>query len=349
MINKILILIPAYNPSKELLTLVQKLTMFNHPILIINDGSHMDCMPIFNEIEQHSNSVTIHHHKTNKGKGSALKTGIAICEKDYPNCGGIITADADGQHSASDIIKVAKKLIKADQSLILGVRNFIGEIPFRSRFGNIITRKLLSIVHGIKVLDTQTGLRGIPVMAFKPFLQVPYDQYEFETEMLICAKNNNISIEEVGIETIYINDNEGSHFNPILDSMKIYFVLFRFLFSSLLAAVLDIVFFIILFKVTNHILFSILISRYTLGAGINFYINWKGVFKSNSGFMSSLIKYYILATILGGSTFVVMEGLTTWVQLPVIMSKVMAEGILFAISFIIQKRVVFDDSGQKKE
>ena len=78
MINKLLILIPAYNPSKELLTLVQKLTMFNHPILIINDGSHMGCMPIFNEIEQHSNSVTIHRHKTNKGKGSALKTGIAI-------------------------------------------------------------------------------------------------------------------------------------------------------------------------------------------------------------------------------------------------------------------------------
>ena len=116
--------------------------------------------------------------------------------------------------------------------------------------------------------------------------------------------------------------------------MKVYFVLFRFIFSSILAAIIDVVFFTILFNLTNNILASILISRYTLGAGINFYINWVAVFRSEANFFKALFKYYSLATFLGGATFFVMRHLINIFGLNVIIAKILTEGTLFLQVFL---------------
>ena len=156
--------------------------------------------------------------------------------------------------------------------------------------------------------------------------------------MLICAKKRGVQFFEEKIETIYVNNNEGSHFNPIVDSMKVYFVLFRFIFSSILASIIDIVFFTILFNLTGNIIASILISRYTLGAGINFYMNWKKVFKSKVNFFNALFKYYLLATVLGVITFFIMKYLISSYNINVIITKVLTEGALFFVSFLIQKK-----------
>ena len=70
-------------------------------------------------------------------------------------------------------------------------------------------------------------------------LRLEANGYDFELDMLIAVRQQAIRIAEVPIRTIYEPGNRTSHFNPLLDSMKIYFVLLRFSSVSLMTAALD--------------------------------------------------------------------------------------------------------------
>ena len=95
------------------------------------------------------------------GKGAALKTGIRAAAEYFPNDTGIVTADGDGQHLTKDILRVSEELSENPGSLVLGVRDFSGRnVPWRSRFGNRFTSFFFRITNGVRLSDTQTGLRG---------------------------------------------------------------------------------------------------------------------------------------------------------------------------------------------
>ena len=167
---------------------------------------------------------------------------------------GVVTADADGQHHPADIERVAAVLMENPDALVLGCRTFDNAVPLRSRFGNILTRRLMQLLIGASLQDTQTGLRGIPAAMFAPLLRVEARGYEFELEMLIAARHLGVRIVEAPIRTIYEPGNQSSHFNPLTDSMKIYFVLLRFSSVSLITAVLDNLVFYFVWKRTGSFL-----------------------------------------------------------------------------------------------
>jgi hypothetical protein len=159
-----------------------------------------------------------------------------------------LTADADGQHHPADILKVAERLEASPGTLVLGARQFDGHVPLRSRCGNILTRFALRWIGGARLTDSQTGLRGIPRALIAPLLEIPSSGYEFELDMLLLAKHGSIAIVEQPIRTIYSAGNPTSHFNPLLDSLKIYFVLLRFSLVSLVTAALDNTIFFLAFQ-----------------------------------------------------------------------------------------------------
>src|SRR3989338_5795247 len=153
------VLIPAYKPNKDLVTIVKQLSdsVIEH-IVVVNYGSGADYDPIFNEIKG-IHRVTLLTHAVNLGKGAALKTGFHYCYAQFPNHAGIITADADGQHLLEDILRVCRELINSKQRLVIGARQFAGKVPLRSRFGNTLTRYIFFLLVGQKLTDTQSGLR----------------------------------------------------------------------------------------------------------------------------------------------------------------------------------------------
>ena len=75
------------------------------------------------------------------------------------------------------------------------------------------------------------------------------NRYEFETEQLIILTNERIAFREVPIQTIYIDDNRESHFHPLYNSLRIYFVLLRYAMASAAAATTDLVAFWIIFGI----------------------------------------------------------------------------------------------------
>jgi putative flippase GtrA len=290
--------------------------------------------------------VRLLRHAVNLGKGAALKTGFnfALCE--FPDCAGVVTADADGQHDPDDVARLARALMDSPQTLILGAREFGRGVPLRSRLGNLVTRRVLRAVSGLALRDTQTGLRAIPLDFARKLLPLSSSGYEFELDMLLACKASRRAIAEVPIRTIYLDGNAASHFNPIFDSMRIYFVLMRFLASSLVAALADNLVFAALFGLGAGVLGSQIGGR-ILGTAANYVINKRSVFRSRERHGVVLPKYLGLVVISGALSYTLIILMHQGLGWGVILSKIVAESLLFFVNFVTQRDLIFEDRGDR--
>ena len=235
----IAVLIPAYKPEgTRLIALIQALLPYQFSdMIIVDDGSGEAFADVFVSLKQLGCLVIT--HEQNKGKGRALKTGLAAYQAKFPNGVGVVTADADGQHLAKDIANVAEVLDANPEKLVLGCRTLGKEMPFTSRFGNTLTRVIFSLVSGVKISDTQTGLRGIPTSAIEKISALKGERYEFEMHMLLELRPMDLEHVEVKIETIYLNNNASSHFNRFKDSILIYQMFLKYIFVGIGSFIID--------------------------------------------------------------------------------------------------------------
>ena len=335
-----ILVIPAYQPDERLLNLVKQLKNADESIhvIVVNDGSSKDKDHIFSQLDKLD--VKILRNAVNLGKGNSLKFAFNHALVNYPDMVGIVTADADGQHLAKDILAVLASLEQHPHSLVLGCRQFGGDVPLRSKFGNELTKYIFRLFTGKTVSDTQTGLRGIPAYLLPLLLQIRIGGYDFEMEMLVKCCEKNVALVEVPIETVYEENNKSSHFNPLLDSFRIYFVFIRFATVSLLTSVLDTGVFSISILLGNGILGSIVISRIVAGT-FNFTLNRSVVFQSTSSPIAKFLKYSSLVILLGSISYVLIDSMGAYLSINPILAKVISEGVLFVASFSIQKTFIF--------
>ncbi len=339
------VLIPAYNPEKLLCGLVRELSRMGFQrIVVVNDGSGEASAEVFRRLKS-DGLCTVISHAVNTGKGAALKLGLDYLYSNHPECRSIITADADGQHSPEDIRRLAEEAEHHPDSLILGVRSFDREnVPFRSMIGNKTTRLLMRLFLGLAVSDTQTGLRAIPRRLVPDLLKIASNRYEFELEMLILCRRAGIPLREVGIRTIYIDGNSASHFNPLLDSFKIYFVLFRYILSSIVTAVFDFIIFLAVFPLTGgNILVSTYLSR---GAAVclNYVLVKNMVFDSRQKIIRTFPVYILLVCISGFISAAMVTYMQEYFHLDPRIGKPLAELFLYLANFVIQRDFIFQPS-----
>ena len=341
---KTALIIPAYKPAKELLGLLAQFQGNDEFLpVVVDDGSGPEFAPIFDALPA---SVTLLRHPENRGKGAALKTAFRHVLDNCPQCGLAVTADADGQHRYGDILKVCETAAAHPGALVLGSRKFEGDVPFRSRFGNGVTRKVFSVASGVSVYDTQTGLRAFDREVMRRFVDIPGERYEYEINMLLTAAQSGIPIIEEWIETVYLEDNASSHFNPLKDSLKIYMCIFKFAASSLLAFVIDYVLVLLFSELTKgwgsaaSLNFSVIAAR-LISASVNFTVNRKVVFNGNESFGKALIKYAALAVVVLGLNLALMHLLTIRLGWPIPLAKIVVEVLLFCMNFVVQGRFVY--------
>jgi hypothetical protein len=346
-LKDIAILIPAYNPDDKLIILVNELIKVGvGDIIVVDDGSELKNKYIFEAIKTLKH-CTVLQHAVNLGKGRALKTAFNYFSNNYKGFIGLVTVDADGQHNCEDIIKVAQLLQKYPDNLIMGTRNFRnGEIPLRSRLGNIITSKVFNFFSGINISDTQTGLRGISYNNILSMLKINGEKYEFEMNMLIECAQKEIDIKEVEIDTIYTEGNKSSHFNPLVDSLRIYVVFLKFIFSSFSSFFVDILSFVIFTKLFILILPKYFILMATIGSRIvssafNYLVNRKAVFSSKNYKGNTIAKYYILALIQMFISALGVSLLYNQFHQGEVVIKMIVDSLLFVTSFRVQRDWVF--------
>ena len=331
-------LIPAWCPGPTLGTLVRELLSRGvASIILVDDGSGPSYAPVFDDLAT-LDGVHLARHAINLGKGRALKTGMNLFLQVNPNYAGLATADADGQHTAIDIVRSIVAFTEDRGRMVLGVRGFDGSVPLRSRVGNAITSVIFRFLTGKKITDTQTGLRVFSTASLAELLPLPGERYEYEMTVLshVCRTQ---APHEVPIETIYLDGNATSHFDPIRDSARIYFVLLRFYASSIFASVLDFAMFTLAFLVTANIQLSFVIGRSS--SLVNFTLNRQFVFRTHVSVLGALVRYYLLVAAVSLGAFASLLWLTTFFHWNVIVAKIFAESVLSIVSFSVQRTFVF--------
>lgn len=340
----IAVLIPARAPGPELFSLAEAIRAHGFgALLVVDDGGGAEFAELFASLVTQPGTHVL-HHAANLGKGRALKTAFNYILTELPSLQGIVTADADGQHTAADIAAVAAALSSSAGAppkarIVLGTRAFGSDVPLRSRLGNRLTRIIFRFLTGVQVADTQTGLRGLPLAVLPELLQLEGERYEYEMSMLAHLCRHGARPIEVPISTIYIDDNRSSHFDPIRDSMRIYFVLARFYFSSLIAAAIDFAGFSLAFAVTGNVLASVAFGR--VSSLVNFALNRKFVFNSRGRLPSSLLRYYILVVAIAGLSYLLIRVSVAWLHWNVFAAKLVVDVLLSLVSFAAQRTYVF--------
>lgn len=344
-----IIAIPSLNPDEKLIKLVQDLrneVSECSPIILVNDGSDANTLAIFNQLAVDPN-IHLLTHDENIGKGQALRTAFDYVRKEFPEMSAVVTVDGDGQHTPLDISNCLQEYYSTSYSVILGCRNFDKEsVPFRSRFGNLFSRGTLRLFHGINISDTQTGLRVIPLRILGDLLKVEGNRYEYEMNMLLFFKDQDISIVETPISTVYLDNNESSHFNPLIDSIKIYKTFFKYSLSAIFSFLIDILLFaIFVFLLSNwiqnyYIIAATIFARFG-SACFNFLANKYLVFKNKQS-SRSVYRYTVLFVAeMMTSAFLVQTMVSVlsfdleWVI------KIPVDALIFCIGFYIQKNWVF--------
>ncbi len=345
------IIIPSLNPDQKLLEVIHGLLDVGfQDIILINDGSNADHMDPFQQA-QSLPQVTVLTHPSNLGKGRALKTGFSFFLEQRAGSDGVVTVDGDGQHSAKDILACAREMVRLGDQVVLGVRDFSQpQVPWHNRWGNRLTRGALRLVCGIRVQDTQTGLRAIPTCWLEAMLQVQGERFEYETEMLLELKRLNIPFSQVTIDTVYLGENQTSHFRVVRDSLLIYRMIFRFAISSLGSTAIEYLLYsgilLLLENRTNRevrLLAAYLTAR-LFSSVVNYTVNRKAVFRSLASVGQTIRRYYLLCICQAVCSYGLIYLLTELSNAALageILWKVPVDVFLFLVSYQIQRRWVF--------
>ncbi|MGZ4857486.1 MAG: glycosyltransferase family 2 protein [Methanobacteriaceae archaeon] len=193
---KILTIIPAYNEEKAIKEVVRGAQDYSD-VLVVDDGSSDQTFSLGEET-----GAIVLKHQNNKGKGAAIKTGLKYAVK--KNYDLIVHLDGDGQHDPRTIPQLIEGMDAVD--VRIGSR-FLEKTPknrpLQRRLSNWFTTHFMRYVTGFTITDSQSGFRVISSKSASLFLDIPYDDYVFESEVLFQAYKNNLIVDERPIQCTY--------------------------------------------------------------------------------------------------------------------------------------------------
>ncbi len=227
--ESVAVVLPSLDPDHKFEKVVQGLVDagFRH-IVIVDDGSDAAHRRFFDEAAKYPVCHVL-RHSVNLGKGRALKDAFRFVLDELPEVQGVVTIDGDGQHLLEDIIACGDRMLALGDKVVLGCRDFDQPgVPPRSVAGNKSTSRMFRIFFGIRVTDTQTGLRAIPRSILPAFLDMEGERFEYETNMLLQMKRQGLEFVEQPIATVYDPDDYSSHYNAVKDSLRIFKVMLKY-------------------------------------------------------------------------------------------------------------------------
>ncbi len=199
---RICVVIPAYNEASAVggvitsINVAFKRARLMADIVVVNDNSTDDTSRIAAD-----SGATVINHILNSGAGGATATGLSYADQNRYNIA--VTMDADGQHDASDVVKGVQTLIERNVDLLIGSRLINSEGMSKVKvLGNKGLSFITYVLFGINSTDSQSGLRVFSRDALTN-LRWKTSGYEFCSEMLWRAKQQNLIIDEYPIKAIY--------------------------------------------------------------------------------------------------------------------------------------------------
>ena len=335
-------LVPSYEPTFVLLDVVKELLENHFNVVVVNDGSDQAFDEIFDQLPKEVHYLC---YDTNMGKGHALKHGLKFIKENFSDDTIVVTLDSDGQHKVSDALKICEKCEAEPGSLVLGSRYFDKKTtPFKSRFGNFMARTSFLISTHHKIYDTQTGLRAFDYSLLDAFIAIKGNRYEYEMNVLLDCARKRVNIIEERIETIYLDNNSGTHYNSFKDTMKIFKEVIKFSASSMIGFLVDYSAFTLLTLIPvgwEYWLEASNIIARIISASVNFTINYFLVFRSRANVFLAIVKYAALALFILGCDTLLLWALVSQAGMNQYLAKILVEITMFIVSWLIQRLFVF--------
>ena len=349
-------LIPALDPDDTLVSLIKQLDAAGfEKIIVVNDGSGHESGKIFKQIKNIKKCVLLSHEE-NKGKGSALKTGLNYFAENCTDMLGVVTFDCDGQHSVRDAVTVAQLMSENRKALILGARDMEAKnVPKKCRNVNRVTKKLMESLYRKELIDTMSGLRGIPRKLVPLFAGLGGSRYDYETNMLIECFAKDIDIIQTPVDTVFDSASD-SHYRAVRDTVRIYWPmcnrLVKFWISAFACYCIEFLIYVLLIKVpfsdmeTGSVILAAQACSKVFSCAGNFMINKHTVFKKSGSSIECLVKYILVMILLvvASSTLISMAMEVFELKTDqTIFVKLIVDFFLMIVNFIIQRRWVFSD------
>lgn len=211
--------IPVYNHPNYLEALVQHLNEFQLPIIMVNDGSDIECTTLLRDISGKNPWVELVEHEVNQGKGQAVITGLLKAkELGYSHA---LQLDSDGQHDWKDISKFLDASKNNPSAMIIGKPVFDASVPKKRLYGRYATHIWVWINSlSFEIKDSMCGFRIYPLDSTIAVLNKAKFQPRmgFDTEILVRLKWENVPFINVPTHVIYPEDGI-SHFNALRDNI----------------------------------------------------------------------------------------------------------------------------------
>jgi dolichyl-phosphate beta-glucosyltransferase len=194
------IVLPMFKPKpgweKNLRENIQLLDIeFNYSIsieyILVNDGFENEhLLSLFEVIQEGERNIRFISYKENKGKGYALRTGVAAATAPI-----VITTDLDFPYEAKDIRNVYV-LLRSGNEIVTGKRKpeYYTATPLRRRLISKACIAMNKHVLKLSLGDSQSGLKGFNQRGKKLFLQTTINRFLVDTEFLVLAKKHNLDI-----------------------------------------------------------------------------------------------------------------------------------------------------------
>jgi glycosyltransferase involved in cell wall biosynthesis len=218
--TRIWAVMPSYDDVPER-SFIEELLGHVGGLIIVDDGSNQR---VGGELQQIASrpGVELVQHRERRGKGAALRTGIAAARRRTPRPDALLLIDADGQHPPAAVPAFAAAAATAE--LVIGDRFAdLAAMPWQRRLANLVSRRVLELATGRPVRDTQSGMRLLRGRALE--LPLRGDGYEAESGQLKAALVEGLDVTWVPIPAIY--GGERSSFRPIRDSARVLSALVR--------------------------------------------------------------------------------------------------------------------------
>ena len=355
------VVIPVLNPQTSLIQFIRALLDYGVAhIIVVNDGSDSIYHDIFCEAAKLPQCTLLEHGAT-RGKGRALKTAFSYYIDHFSHFDGVVTADVgtctqDGQgHTPEDICYICGQLSLKKNILFLGERNFHDKhVPILNYLVHLFASKILQFLYGIKIHDIQSGLRGIPTKHLLWMVGMRGERYDFETNMLIKAKQHNLTIISIPVNSLYLKKHSRPQYRIVKDSTLIFFRLIlgiiQYWGSGLSSGIIDITVFTVLNSMvlapwppSLRILISTVTAR-TISSGYNYFMNRKIVFADTGRVANSFTRYYILCVLQMLASYSLVLGVSQVLMINASIIKIVIDIVLGLISYQIQLHWVFSSN-----
>lgn len=219
-----IVLIPSYNESRAIGSVIQSLKDLGLKALVVDDGSSDNTARAAAE-----KGAKVIGHAFNKGKGASIRYGFEYISNETDH-EWIVIMDGDGQHHAEDVPVFMKKTEESNIDLIIGNRMEDTEDMPRIRYWtNKFTSRVVSGICKQRIPDTQCGFRLVKVEALKK-LVLKTDKYDIESEILIQAAELGMKVTSVPVKTIY--GEEISAISPFRDTLKFFALIIKYHFRK---------------------------------------------------------------------------------------------------------------------